>query len=150
MRSKLNEGELRAWQALLHAHHQVTRTLDAELRERHGLSLNDYDILLRLVSAPERCLRMSDLAVRVMIPASTLTRRLDRLVADGLVERRRLETDSRVLLACLTKTGRRAIRRAAPTHLRGVREHYTGRLSKSQLGAVADGLEVITGSHAAH
>jgi DNA-binding MarR family transcriptional regulator len=141
---------MRAWQALLHAHHQVTRTLDAELREHHGLSLSDYDILLRLVSAPERCLRMSDLASRVMIPASTLTRRLDRLVTDGLVERRRLETDSRVLLACLTKAGRRAIRRAAPTHLRGVREHYTGRLNKSQLGAVAAGLEVISGSHEAH
>ena len=150
MGTRLADHELRAWQALLHAHHDVTRRLDAELREQHGLSLGDYDILLRLVAAPDRSLRMSDLATRVMVPPSTLTRRLDRLVADGLVDRRRLETDSRVLLACLTKTGRRALRRAAPTHLRGIRKHYTGRLSKAQLGAVAAGLEVITGPHEAH
>jgi DNA-binding MarR family transcriptional regulator len=146
----LAEHELRAWQALLHAHHDVTRRLDAELREGHEITLGDYDILLRLVSAPDRRLRMSDLAARVMIPPSTLTRRLDRLVATGLVERNRLETDSRVLLAGLTKAGRRAVRRAAPTHLRGIRRHYTGRLSKSQLGDVAAALEVITGAHDPH
>jgi DNA-binding MarR family transcriptional regulator len=93
---------------------------------------------------------MSELAARVMIPPSTLTRRLDRLVANGLVERNRLEADSRVLLACLTKAGRRAVRRAAPTHLRGIRRHYTSRLSTSQLGDIATALEVITGAHEPH
>jgi DNA-binding MarR family transcriptional regulator len=150
MRAKLSDHELRAWQALLHAHHEITRRLDAELREEHGLSLGDYDVLLRLVNAPERCLRMTDLAGRVMIPPSTLTRRLDGLVADGLVVRKRHEGDSRVQLACLTKSGRRALRRAARTHLRGIREHYTGRLSPSQLRDVASGLEVISGAHEAH
>ncbi len=150
MTSKLSEQELRAWQALLHAHYDVTRKLDAELREEHGLSLGDYDVLLRLVNAPERCLRMSELAARVMLPPSTLTRRLDRLVAEGLVARQSFEGDSRVLLACLTKAGRRALRRAAPTHLQGIREHYTGRLSKSQLREVASGLEAISGPHEPH
>ncbi len=150
MKSKLSDHELRAWQALLHAHYEVTRRLDAELREEHGLSLGDYDVLLRLVNAPDRCLRMTDLAGRVMIPPSTLTRRLDGLVADGHVTRKRFEGDSRVQLACLTKSGRRALRRAARTHLRGIREHYTGRLSAVQLREVASGLEVISGPHEQH
>jgi DNA-binding MarR family transcriptional regulator len=150
VRSKLSDRERRAWQALLHAHHEVTRKLDAELREEHGLSLGDYDVLLRLVNAPGHCLRMTELAERVMIPPSTLTRRLDGLAADGLVARKRFEGDSRVQLACLTKTGRRALRHAARTHLRGIREHYTGRLSPAQLRDVASGLEVITGDHEPH
>jgi DNA-binding MarR family transcriptional regulator len=148
--TKLTETELRAWQALLHAHSNVTRRLDAELRERHGLTLGDYDILLRLNAAPERRLRMTDLAARVMIPPSTLTRRLDRLVATGLVGRMRLTTDTRVLQAGLTDAGRHALRRAAPTHLRGIRQHYTGRLTDAQLREVAAGLEVISGPHEPH
>ena len=150
MAAKLTDTELRAWQALLHAHSDITRRLDAELRERHGLTLGDYDILLRLAAAPAGRLRMTDLAERVMIPPSTLTRRLDRLVATGLVARARLPTDTRVLQASLTDVGRHALRRAAPTHLRGIREHYTGRLTEGQLHDVAEGLEVISGPHEAH
>ena len=147
---RLNTNELRAWQALLHAHHDVTRKLDAELREEHGLSLAAYDVLLRLARAPDRSLRMSDLAERVMAPPSTLTRRVDRLVADGLVERDRAVGDSREMMARLTTRGRQLLLRAARTHLRGIREHYTGRLDDEQLDAVADGLEVVAGAHRPH
>ena len=146
----LSDTELRAWQALLHAHHQVTRQLDAELQAEHGLSLNAYDVLLRLARAPGRRLRMSELATRVMMSPSGLTRVVDRLVADGLVERERFDGDARVMLAHLTDQGRQILRRAARTHLRGIRAHFTGRLSEAQLRSVATALEVISGPHQPH
>jgi DNA-binding MarR family transcriptional regulator len=149
MATRLRDSELRAWQALLHAHHEVNRRLDAELRAEHGVTLGDYDVLLRLANAPGG-LRMTDLAVRILVAPSTLTRRLDGLVRDGLVERRRDEVDTRVVLAGLTPAGRRLLRRAAVTHLRGVREHFTGRLSETQLLEVAAALEVISGPHQEH
>lgn len=150
MRTELSEQELRAWQALLHAHDDVIGKLDAELRAEHAISLDAYDVLLRLARAPEGILRMTDLAERVMVPPSTLTRRVDRLVDQGLVERDRLVGDSRAMLARLTEGGRRVLRRAARTHLRGIREHYTGRLNEDQLLQVASALEVITGPHQPH
>jgi DNA-binding MarR family transcriptional regulator len=146
----VSETEMRAWQALLHAHEQVTRTLDAELRSEHGISMADYDVLLRLARAPGRTLRMTDLAERVMMSPSGLTRVVDRLVKAGLVRRGRVENDARVMLAGLTDRGREVLRRAAKTHLRGIREHFTGKLSQAQLRNVASGLEVITGPHKPH
>ena len=112
---------MRAWQALLHAHQQVVRTLDRELREEHLLDLAAYDVLLRLARAPGRALRMTDLAERVMLSPSGLTRLLDRLVARGLVQRQADPQDARAALATLTREGRELLRRAARTHLRGIR-----------------------------
>jgi DNA-binding MarR family transcriptional regulator len=149
-RSRLSDEEMRAWQALLHAHHEVIRKLDRELREEHGLPLAAYDVLVRLARAPDRALRMTDLAQRVLLSPSGLTRLVDRLVARGLVERRTDPADGRVALACLTEAGRHEVRRAARTHLRGIREHFTGRLSESQLRGVASGLEAIAGPHVPH
>jgi len=148
--TNLSETELRAWQAFLHAHHQVTRKLDAELRAEHELPLNAYDVLLRLARAPGRCLRMSELAERVMMSPSGLTRVVDRLVGEGLVQRDRFEGDARVMLARLTDRGREVLRRAASTHLRGVREHFTGQMSQAQLQNIASALETITGTHKPH
>lgn len=142
--------EMRAWQALLHAHHQVIRTLDRELRDEHDLPLAAYDVLLRLARAPSRSLRMTDLAQRVMLSPSGVTRLVDRLVAKRFVQRRPHPDDARVALARLTEDGLRELRRAARTHLRGIREHFTGRLSETQLRNVASGLETITGPHIPH
>lgn len=150
MKTTLSERELRAWQALLHAHHDLTEKLDSELRAEHGISLDAYDVLLRLARAPDRTLRMTDLATRVMAPPSTVTRRVDRLVGQGLVERDRTEQDSRVMLARLTPAGLQLLRRAARTHLRGIREHFSGRLTDQQLMDVAAALELLTGPHHPH
>ena len=150
MDGRLSDAELRAWQAFLHAHHQVVRRLDAELRAEHDLPLNGYDVLLRLARAPQRSLRMSDLAERVLMSPSGLTRVVDRLVEAGLVRRERSAGDARVMLASLTDEGRRVGRRAARTHLRGIREHFTGQLTGAQLREVATALETITGPHQPH
>jgi DNA-binding MarR family transcriptional regulator len=147
---RLTETEMRAWQALLHAHHQVTATLDRELRDEHELSFSEYDVLLRLARAPDRALRMTDLADRVLLSPSGLTRLVDRLADRGLVQRRTQPGDGRVALAALTDDGFGELRKAAGTHLRGIREHFTGRLSETQLRNVASGLETIAGPHEPH
>ena len=148
--TKLSDAEMRAWQAFLHAHHQVTRRLDAELRSEHELPLNAYDVLLRLARAPQQRLRMTDLAERVMMSPSGLTRVVDRLAAQGLVRRERFVRDARVMHATLTEDGRRLLRRAARTHLRGIRQHFTGQLTRDQLQQVASALEVLSGPHHPH
>lgn len=150
IRTKLSEPELRAWQALLHAHQHVMRQLDAELRAKHNVALGDYDVLVRLARTPDRSLRMSDLAERVMFSPSGLTRVVDRLVARRLVRRERSGRDARVMLACLTDEGSHLVRRAARTHLRGIREHFTDHLTPDQLEQVASALETITGPHLPH
>ncbi|MDP8959322.1 MAG: MarR family transcriptional regulator [Actinomycetota bacterium] len=147
---RLTDTEMRAWQGLLHSHHQVIRTLDRELREEHGLSLAAYDVLLRLARGPEKGLRMTELAERVMLSPSGVTRTVDGLAAKGLVVRQADPEDGRVALASLTQEGRQALREAARTHLRGIREHFTGRLSEGQLRNVASALEAITGPHIDH
>ena len=150
MAPKLTDIEMDAWQALLHAHHQVTNTLDAELRSEHGITLGDYDVLVRLARAADRRLRMAELAKRVMISPSGLTRVVDGLVKEGLVERRRETSDARVVMAQLTEKGLDRVRKAAQSHLRGIRQHFTRRLSEAQLRAVAAALQVITGPHQPH
>lgn len=150
MSAKLGDMELRAWQALLHAHHDLIRSLDAELRTEHGLSFGAYDVLVRLARAPESSLNMTELAVRVMLSPSGLTRLVDQLVRKGLVRREHADHDARVVLARLTSSGRQVVRRAAATHLRGIRQHFTGRLTEAQLRNVASALETVTGPHQPH
>ena len=150
MTVSLSEAELDAWQALLHAHHQITRVLDAELRASHDLTWAEYDVLLRLAKASGRTLTMTELARRIMISPSGLTRVVDGLESSGFVKRTRSENDARVVSASLTDPGRDKVKRAAQTHLRGIREHFTSRLSDSQLRAVATALQVITGPHVPH
>ena len=147
---RLSDTEMRAWQALLHAHHDVVGTLDRELREDHDLSFSEYDVLLRLARAPERKLRMSDLAERVLLSPSGLTRLVDRLQAMRLVKRGVDAADGRVALAELTGKGFDHLKAAAKSHLRGIRQHFTGRLSETQLRNVASALESIAGAHAPH
>ena len=148
--SRLTDVELAAWQALLHAHDAVTKRLDSELREEHAIGLGDYDVLLRLARSSGGRLRMTELAERVILAPSSLTRVVDRLVEGGLVTRDRSATDNRVVHASLTDAGRKRVRAAARTHLRGIREHFTALLTNDQLRAAADALEVIAGAHQSH
>jgi len=150
MATKLTALEMDAWQALLHAHYDVTRRLDAELRQEHQLTWSGYDVLVRLARAPDRRLRMTELAQRVMVTPSGLTRAVDGLEREGLVARERLDGDARVILARLTPRGLARVRAASTTHLRGIHEHFTGLLSATQLRQVATALQVITGPHQPH
>ena len=141
----LNETEMRAWMAFLHASTRLMERLDAEL-EVHGLSLADYEILVHLSDEPTGELRMTELAALTLVSRSGLTRRLDRLVESGLVSRRSCATDRRGVLAVLTPAGRTRLEEAAPTHVEGVRRHFLNQLQGHDLGSLADGLNAVGAS----
>ena len=129
----LTEAELGAWRSFLRAHAQITRALEADLVAEHDLSLPSYDVLLQLAESPGRRLRMTELADRVLLSRSGLTRLVDRLEREGLVERAACPNDARGTHAVLTDAGLDRLRSAAPTHLRGVAGHVTGRLTADEV-----------------
>jgi DNA-binding MarR family transcriptional regulator len=130
---RLSVRELGAWRAFLRAHSHLNRTLEAELLAEHDLPLASYDVLLQLAETEGRRLRMTELADRVLLSRSGLTRLVDRLERDGLVERTACPSDARGTNAVLTEAGLRRLREAAPTHLRGISEHVTSRLTEDEL-----------------
>ncbi len=117
----------------LRAHAQLVRRLEADLVAEEGMSLASYDVLVTLVDAPGRSLRMTELADRVLISRSGLTRLVDRLEREGLVRREPAPDDARGLLAVLTRGGYERLRRASPTHLRGVDDYVVSRLTGDEL-----------------
>jgi len=141
----LDAPEMAAWHALIRSHARIVRILESELEAEHALSLPAYEVLAHLSDAPERRLRMSDLAACAVLTPSGLTRLVDKLAQEGLVERARCSRDARVVYAVLTDAGAARLAEAYPTHLRGVREHYIDRLTPQQLAAVSDALGPLTG-----
>ncbi len=139
----LDDVEQQAWRSLLRAHSSLMARLDAELEASQGMALADYGVLVTLAEAEGGRMRMSELADRLLLSPSGLTRRLDGLVASGLVERVRCGSDRRGAYAALTAAGRRRLLRAAPDHVEQVRRHFISRLSRKQLTALADALERI-------
>ena len=132
-----------AWRAFVLANAKIVKLLQGELEAEQGLSLPAYECLVRLSEAPDGRLRMSDLATFATLTPSGLTRLIDKLVADGLVERLRCETDARVVYAAITAAGRQRLREAYPTHLRGVREHFIDLLTPAQLAALHAALDPL-------
>ncbi len=131
--ARLTSAELTAWRMFLRAHATVTRRLESELVAEHDLPLASYDVRVQLSESAGRRLRMTELAERVLLSRSGLTRLVDRLERDGLVRREACPQDARGTLAVLTALGLERLRDAWPTHLRGVAEHVTGRLSDDEL-----------------
>jgi len=141
---------MKAWHAFIHAHARVVRLLEAELDSEQGLTLPAYEVLAHLSEAPDGRLRMSDLASFAVLTPSGLTRLVDKLVRDGLVERLRCEGDARVVYASVTQQGRDRLACAYPTHLRGVRQHLVDRLDADQLEAIAAALGPLTADCPTH
>ena len=131
-----HDPRLGAWRAFLRAHARLVRDLERELQAEQGMALTDYDVLVQLSAADERRLRMSELADQLLLSRSGVTRLVDRLVAEGLVERVTCESDRRGQWASLTDSGYERLRRASPTHLRGVAEHFLDRLPPDDLAAL--------------
>ena len=142
-REQLDELQFRAWRAFLYAHATVVPALDRELAGAQGLSLNQFEVLAWLAQAGRRGLRMSDLASRVVLSPSGVTRAVDQLERKGLVERCVFEGDRRGSLASLTAEGRALLRTAANDHVLGIREHFLKHLSRSELEHLATALEAI-------
>ena len=141
--ANLSETELRAWRGFLRAHHEVVSRLDHELSHEQDLPLGSYEVLLHLAQAPDRQVRMARLADSVLLSRSGLSRLIDRLETEGLVERRTCPTDARGQFAALTDLGLARLRHAAPMHLRGVRAHFLSRLTEREQAQLATLLEKV-------
>ena len=131
------DPRLSPWRAFLLAHARIVRRLDEELRAEHDLSIGEYDALVTIAQAPERRIRMRHLADEVTLSKSGVTRLIDRLVDDGLVERSACLSDARGAEAVLTERGLARLRAASTTHLRGINEHFLAVLGRDEL----DGIE---------
>lgn len=124
------DPRLRSWIAFLRAHAAVTRRLEAELQEQQALSLADFDALVQLGRAAGGRLRMNELAERLLLTRSGVSRLVDRLALDGYVVRARCSSDARGAFAVLTPEGRATLDRARPAHLRGVASHFLAGLER--------------------
>jgi DNA-binding MarR family transcriptional regulator len=129
---------LQSWVSFLRAHAAITRQLNTDLLNEHGLTLSDYEVLLRLSNADDEMMRRVDLAGSVLLTASGITRLLDGLEQAGFVEKASCASDARVSYAKLTAAGRRKLTEAAQTHLAGIEELFTGRFSEDELERLAE------------
>ena len=134
---ELTPAQLAAWSGFLRGHAQIVRALDTELEREHGLPLISFDVLIQLSLAPDRRLRMFELADAVVLSRSGLTRLVDRLERDGLVERERGEVDPRQIYARLSERGFEVVAEATPTHIAGIKERFLERLSDEQTKQLA-------------
>ncbi len=141
--ARLADRRLAAWRTFLMAHALVSRRLDDELRLKHGISLAEYDALVQLAHAPGRRLRMNQLADRVILSRSGVTRLVDRLVADGFATRSSCPSDARGAEAVLTEAGLDKLREATGTHLRGVERYFLAALTPDDLAALERALGVV-------
>ena len=147
MPRQLRPKQAAAWRAFIEAHSVVTDALAHELEEARDLPLPWYDVLQQLSEAPDSELRMAELARSVLLSKSGLTRLVDRMEAAGLVERRPCYADGRGLLAAITATGRDALRRAAPVHVRGVEEHFARHLTETEARTLRTAFAKILRAH---
>jgi DNA-binding MarR family transcriptional regulator len=125
--------ELETWVQWLRAHAAVTRDLNADLVSEHGLTLNDYEVLLHLARAPDGVVKPVELASRVLLTPSGITRLLAGLERAGYVARTACAADKRVSYAKLTDEGRDKLRAASGTHLAGIAGRFTNRFTRTEL-----------------
>ena len=127
-----------AWIRFLRAHAAVTRELSARLEADHGLTMNDYDVLVQLYFAPEQAMRRVDIARAVLLTASGITRLLDGLEQNGWVEKKACSTDARVSYAALTETGVAKFEDARGTHLADIEELFGASFSEEERDTLAE------------
>jgi DNA-binding MarR family transcriptional regulator len=135
---QLESQQLESWITFLRSHSAITRELSAQLQREHGLTLNDYEVLLHLSHADGGMMRRVDLAQTVLLTASGITRLLEGLERAGYVCKQTCASDARVSYAKLTDEGAQRLSEASVTHLRGIDELFLGRYSGSELATLAE------------
>ncbi|SDG43326.1 DNA-binding transcriptional regulator, MarR family [Sinosporangium album] len=135
----------RAWVALSTAHALVTDRLSAALTESCGLSMNDFEVLLRLNRVAPPGLRLGDLQPAVRLSQPSLSRMIARLAYRGLVRRERDPDDGRSVLISITEAGAAQLRRAAPVHADTLREVLLDRLTPAEHDSLAAVLDRVAG-----
>jgi DNA-binding MarR family transcriptional regulator len=130
--------EQRAWVGVARAYVSAMRRFNGELSAAHGLTLNDYEVLLHLAQAPDRMMRRVDLAKSVLLTPSGITRLLEGLERCGYVERASCSSDARVTYALLTEEGYEKLRQASSTHIQGIRSYFEERFSNEELETLVE------------
>src|SRR4051794_898421 len=133
---------LEAWDALLRAHATLMRRLDTDLERETGLALADFDVLAQLARAHGE-LRITELADRALISRSGMSRRVARLVDEGLVRRDTASTDARGVVVALTKAGMARLGETAPVHARGVSKLFVAQLDDQELALLERALSKV-------
>jgi DNA-binding MarR family transcriptional regulator len=131
-----------AWSSLLRAHATLMRQLETQLEQQTGLALADYDVLAQLAIADGE-LRMTELANRALISRSGMTRRVARLVDEGLVRRADTGADGRGVVVALTDAGVARLTETVPTHARGIAEYFVSRLDDQELAVLESALDKV-------
>lgn len=131
------------WRAWITAANVLPELLSRELQESFGLTINDYEILVRLSEAPNRQIRMSELAQKTLLSRSRLSHQIDRLADRGYVTRQVCEDDRRGQFCALTTKGWETLVAAAPTHVSGVRRHFVDQLTDAEYEALGKALGKI-------
>jgi DNA-binding MarR family transcriptional regulator len=134
---------LEAWDSFLRAHATLMRRLEVDLAQATGLALADFDVLAQLARAGGE-LRMTDLATRALVSRSGMTRRVARLVEEGLVERANADSDGRGVVVALTDAGLARLAETAPVHLRGISELFVTQLDDQELAVLKNALDKVT------
>src|SRR5438552_8007527 len=134
---------LEAWRSLLRAHATLVRRLDTDLERETGLALADFDVLAQLAIAHGE-LRMTELADRALISRSGMSRRVARLVDEGLVRRDKAGTDGRGVVVALTEAGIARLAETAPVHVRGISNLFVAQLDDRQLALLEAALSKVT------
>src|SRR4051812_36020132 len=133
---------LEAWGSLLRAHATLMRRLDTDLERETGLALADFDVLAQLAKAHGE-LRITELAERALISRSGMTRRVARLVEEGLVRRDKASTDARGVVVALTKEGIARLADTAPVHARGISKLFVDQLDDQELALLERTLDKV-------
>ncbi|HTE64913.1 MAG TPA: MarR family winged helix-turn-helix transcriptional regulator [Candidatus Binatia bacterium] len=134
---------LSAWSSLLRAHATLMRQLESDLEAETGLALADFDVLAQLADAGGE-LRMTDLAARALISRSGMTRRVARLVDEGLVRRAGAAKDGRGVVVALTDAGVARLSETAPAHARGIADYFVSRLDDEELAVLERSMQKVT------
>ena len=139
----LNPAELKAWRQYIIASRRLLDALDEDLAS-HDLSMADYEVLAQLSDAPDRSMRMSELAELAMISRSRLSHRIKVMEQAGWVRREACPDDKRGSFAIMTPKGWKAIVAAAPDHVESVRTRFLDVLDKADQKLLAEIFERVT------
>lgn len=137
MSQPLDPTALNAWRTFITAHARLIETIDRELTAADCVPLHWYDVLVELVEAPEQRLRMSDLARKVVLSRSGLTRMVDKLEKAGLLLREASPEDGRGAYAVLTEAGHNALRKAWPIYAQGIKNYFAAYLRADETEQMA-------------
>jgi DNA-binding MarR family transcriptional regulator len=139
----LTENEQRNWRAWLAASMLLQDRLNRDLQAEHGLTMADYEILVRLSEVPDRRMRMSELAEVTLSSRSRLSHQIDRMEKAGFVERQVCEDDRRGAFAVLTEQGWTTLVATAPDHVESVRAHLVDQLSPAEFTALGSACQKV-------